>query len=94
LEESPSVHGLWNDKTLEEWIKDPQHFIPGNEMIFAGVGDEQQRSAATWLTADRSRTDHARARGNRQQVDEALIAQSSRKSAATKICRCAVLCNG
>jgi cytochrome c len=20
----------WNDKTLDEWIKDPQHVVPGN----------------------------------------------------------------
>jgi cytochrome c len=21
---------IWQDNTLDEWIKDPQHFIPGN----------------------------------------------------------------
>src|SRR5260370_1128904 len=25
---------IWNDDTLGEWIKDPQHFIPGNTMTF------------------------------------------------------------
>jgi cytochrome c len=25
---------IWNDDTLNEWIKDPQHFIPGNAMTF------------------------------------------------------------
>src|SRR5262249_5073145 len=34
----------WNDKTLNEWIKDPQHLIPGNEMTFAGIKDDQQRA--------------------------------------------------
>jgi cytochrome c len=34
----------WNDKTLEEWIKDPQHLVPGNEMTFAGIKDAQQRA--------------------------------------------------
>src|SRR5882724_4501815 len=23
---------VWDDKTLDEWIRDPQHFIPGNQM--------------------------------------------------------------
>jgi len=34
----------WNDKTLNEWIKDPQHLVPGNEMTFAGIKDDQQRA--------------------------------------------------
>ena len=25
---------VWTDDTLDEWIKDPQHFIPGNTMTF------------------------------------------------------------
>jgi len=25
---------IWNDDTLGEWIKDPQHFIPGNTMTY------------------------------------------------------------
>src|SRR5947208_13542048 len=28
---------IWNDDTLDEWIKDPQHFIPGNTMTFPGM---------------------------------------------------------
>lgn len=35
---------IWNDKTLDEWIKDPQHVVPGNQMTFPGVKDPQQRS--------------------------------------------------
>ena len=34
----------WNDKTLDEWIKDPQHLVPGNEMTFPGIKDAQQRA--------------------------------------------------
>ena len=34
---------VWNDKTLDDWIKDPQHFIPGNDMTFQGIKDDQQR---------------------------------------------------
>ena len=34
----------WNDKTLDAWIKDPQHLVPGNEMTFPGIKDAQQRA--------------------------------------------------
>ena len=34
----------WNDKTLDEWIKEPQHLVPGNEMTFPGIKDAQQRA--------------------------------------------------
>jgi cytochrome c len=35
---------VWNDKTLDEWIDDPQHLVPGNEMTFAGIKDDRQRA--------------------------------------------------
>jgi cytochrome c len=34
---------VWNDDTLDAWIKDPQHFIPGNTMTFQGMKDARQR---------------------------------------------------
>ena len=39
-----SANIVWNDKTLDDWITDPQHFVPGNEMTFAGIKDTQQRA--------------------------------------------------
>jgi cytochrome c len=35
---------IWNDDTLNEWIKDPQHFIPGNIMTFPGVKNARHRA--------------------------------------------------
>ncbi len=35
---------IWNDDTLDEWIKDPAHFIPGNTMTFPGMKDARQRA--------------------------------------------------
>jgi cytochrome c len=35
---------VWDDKTLDEWIKDPQHFVPGNSMTFPGLKDERERA--------------------------------------------------
>jgi cytochrome c len=34
----------WNDKTPDQWIEDPQHLVPGNEMTFAGIKDDRQRA--------------------------------------------------
>jgi cytochrome c len=39
-----SANIVWNDKTLDEWINDPQHVVPGNQMTFAGVKDARQRA--------------------------------------------------
>ena len=39
-----SANIVWNDKTLDEWINDPQHVVPGNEMTFAGIKDAHQRA--------------------------------------------------
>lgn len=38
-----STNIVWNDKTLDDWITDPQHLVPGNEMTFAGIKDARQR---------------------------------------------------
>jgi cytochrome c len=35
---------VWNDDPLEAWLKDPQHFIPGNTMTFQGMKDARQRA--------------------------------------------------
>jgi cytochrome c len=35
---------VWTDKTLDEWITDPQHLIPENQMTFEGLKNSQQRA--------------------------------------------------
>lgn len=39
-----SANIIWNDKTLDEWIADPPHLIPGNQMTFPGIKDSRQRA--------------------------------------------------
>ena len=39
-----SANIVWNDKTLDEWITDPQRVVPGNQMTFPGIKDEKQRT--------------------------------------------------
>lgn len=35
---------VWNAKTLDAFIKDPQKFIPGTKMPFGGIADDQERA--------------------------------------------------
>jgi cytochrome c len=35
---------VWTDKTLDDWLRDPAHFIPGNTMTFAGIKEAQPRA--------------------------------------------------
>ena len=53
---------VWNDATLDEWIKDPQHFIPENTMTFPGMKDARQRADLLAFLKDASQTG-ARTRG-------------------------------
>jgi cytochrome c len=39
-----SANIVWNDKTIDEWIEDPEHLVPGNQMTFAGMKDARQRA--------------------------------------------------
>jgi cytochrome c len=34
----------WNEKSLDPWLADPAHFIPGNRMTFPGLKDAQPRA--------------------------------------------------
>jgi cytochrome c len=35
---------VWNEKTLDKWLRDPKALIPGNGMIFLGVADGGKRA--------------------------------------------------
>ncbi len=50
---------IWNDDTLNEWIKDPQHFIPGNTMTFPGMKDARQRADMLAFLKEASQPGHA-----------------------------------
>jgi cytochrome c len=56
---------VWNDKTLDAWITDPQHFIPGNQMTFPGVKDGQQRADLIAFLKDATQPGHASASAQR-----------------------------
>ncbi len=50
---------VWNDKTLDEWLKDPQHLVPGNTMTFQGIGNDQQRADLLAFLKDATQPGHA-----------------------------------
>ena len=35
---------LWNESTLDAWLRSPQTMAPGNTMQFAGIADERARA--------------------------------------------------
>jgi cytochrome c len=35
---------VWDDNSLDAWLKSPQSFVPHNGMIFKGIPDAQQRA--------------------------------------------------
>jgi cytochrome c len=50
---------IWNDDTLNEWIKDPQNFIPGNTMTFPGIKEPRQRADLLAYLKDANKPGHA-----------------------------------
>ena len=36
---------VWDEATLDEFLKHPQNFVPGTTMAFAGVRNDEQRKA-------------------------------------------------
>ena len=34
---------VWDGKTLDAWLRDPARFVPGNNMTFPGVNDDEAR---------------------------------------------------
>jgi cytochrome c len=35
---------IWDDSTLDQWLKAPQKMVPGTKMAFGGLGDPEQRA--------------------------------------------------
>jgi cytochrome c len=50
---------LWDDKSLDEWVKDPQHVVPGTSMTFAGIKDARARADLISFLKDATKPGHA-----------------------------------
>ena len=57
---------IWEDKTLNEWLQDPQHLIPGNTMSFPGVKDTRQRGDLLAFLKEATQPGHASPSTSRQ----------------------------
>ena len=54
-----SADVVWNEQTLDEWLKDPQHLIPGNTMTFPGIKDLRQRADLLAFLKNATQPGHA-----------------------------------
>lgn len=50
---------IWEDSTLDAWLKSPQEFIPGNQMIFPGLRNDRQRADLLAFLKDATQPGHA-----------------------------------
>jgi cytochrome c len=50
---------VWNDKTLDDWLKDPEHLIPGNDMPFLGIKNDGQRTDLLAFLKEATQAGHA-----------------------------------
>lgn len=49
----------WDDATLNEWLRDPQHLIPGNTMLFRGLKDAGRRGDLLAFLKEATQPGHA-----------------------------------
>lgn len=40
---------IWNEKTLDDFLKDPKGFIPGTKMIFAKMNESDRRNLINYM---------------------------------------------
>jgi cytochrome c len=43
------AHIVWDDKSLDKWLTDPDAFIPGNEMEFEVSKPQERRDLISYL---------------------------------------------
>jgi cytochrome c len=54
---------VWGDQTLDEWLADPQAFIPGNHMAFPGIGEPESRADLIAFLKEATQLNAATAQG-------------------------------
>jgi cytochrome c len=50
---------IWNEHSLDPWLKNPHEFIPENEMTFRGISDEKARSDLIAFLKEATKPGHA-----------------------------------
>jgi cytochrome c len=54
-----STNVVWDQQTLDAWLKDPRGFIPQNRMTFAGVADDRARADLVAFLKEATQPGHA-----------------------------------
>ena len=79
---------VWDGKTLDQWLKSPAGFIPGNSMAFAGIADDQPRADLTaFLKAVSSGERPLPAAMTRPAFDDLKKLNAAHQIAAIRYCR-------
>jgi len=47
--ELKQAHIIWNDKSLEQWLADPDTLVPDNDMVFHVAKPEERRDLIAFL---------------------------------------------
>ncbi len=55
---SLQIDVTWDAQTLDPWLKEPRHFIPGNRMTFAGITDDRARLDLIAFLKEATAADH------------------------------------
>jgi cytochrome c len=45
------AHIVWDDKSLEQWLADPDTLVPGNDMAFHVTKPDERRDLIAFLKA-------------------------------------------
>lgn len=49
---------VWDDQSLDPWLADPAHMVPGNRMTFPGIKNEQVRADLIVFLKQAAAADH------------------------------------
>lgn len=44
-----NAHVVWDEKALDQWLTDPDTFLPGNDMDFLVAGQQDRRDLISYL---------------------------------------------
>ena len=66
-----SASVVWDQQTLDEWLKDPRRFIPQNRMTFAGIADARARADLVAFLKEATQPGHA-PQGQTAQQDDGM----------------------
>ena len=55
---------IWNEETLDSYLKKPRKFIPGTKMIFAGLRKEKDRKSVIAYLKEATSSDAKKSKWN------------------------------